>query len=100
MAFPQLSCAIALWYPQDSASPCSLFVQALDNVQKLMQVAQYVAIVMGFVLAVVLGRGTAPISWPTLALAGAAAGLLWAKSRLSLLERRFLFTDWRHADIA
>ena len=74
-------------------------MQALENVQRLMKAAQYVAIAMGFVLAVILGRGTPPISLPTFALTGLAAGLLWAKSRLALLERRFLFTDWRHADI-
>ncbi|KAK9825088.1 hypothetical protein WJX74_007293 [Apatococcus lobatus] len=78
---------------------CSSCSKALENVQKLMKAAQYVAIAMAFVLAVILGRGTAPFSLPTFAITAVAAGLLWTKTRLALLERRFLFTDWRHADI-
>ena len=58
------------------------------------------AIAAGAALVVALGRGAAFLSPVSIILAAVCAGALWGRQKLQALERRFIFTDWRHCEIA
>ena len=75
-------------------------VQALKNVRLLQQVARYAAIAAGAALVIALSRGAAYISPVTVAFTILGAAAVWGRQKLQALEKRFVFTDWRNADIA
>ena len=75
-------------------------MQALKNVQLLEKVARYAAVTAAAALVVALARGVAYVSPLTVLLTLAGTAAVWGRQQLQALERRFIFTDWRHADIA
>lgn len=66
----------------------------------LQQVGKYAAVAAAAVLVIALGRGQQILSPVTVALSALAAAALYMRQRLQQLEKRFVFTDWRHAEIA
>ncbi|KAK9789581.1 hypothetical protein WJX73_007380 [Symbiochloris irregularis] len=79
---------------------CTACSGALKNVRLLQQVGKYAAIAAAAVLVIALGRGQQIVSPITAALTAFTAAVLYARKRLHKLEQRFVFTDWRHAEIA
>jgi len=76
---------------------CSAVLQALRGVRTGQQVLQAAAAAFFLALAAELGQGSAPISWPTVAVASAAIASLVLQGWLSNLEKKFTFEDYDHA---
>lgn len=74
--------------------------QALKNIRIMQQLGRIAAISAAAALLVAVCSGVAIISPLSIALAAVSSAAVWARSRLHAFEQRFIFTDWRHCEIA